>query len=233
MHLRTEHRDNLVLARTRARNQLYAHLDAPRHVDRAAFRAAQGRQFLERLATAGDPAGDTRSTSCARASFVNSPTCARARQDDRDHRDRAQCPGTGGRTLAPQHTLGRRAHGYKLPAEAGQCRSPCLSRQVRCLRTGVALLEASSGDRRRHRLNRRGNRQLNCAIHIVAVNQRRWYPPARDLLARKIAEGKSRKEALRSLKRHLANVICRALQADVGRIAAALARAADVEVFSS
>jgi transposase len=44
---------------------------------------------------------------------------------------------------------------------------------------GVAPLEASSGKRRRHRLDRGGNRQLNCALHRIAVTQGRVYPPAR------------------------------------------------------
>jgi transposase len=62
---------------------------------------------------------------------------------------------------------------------------------------GSAPLPASSGTRQRHRLNRHGNRQLNCALHRIAVNQGRLHPPARAYLARKEAEGKSRKEALR------------------------------------
>jgi transposase len=79
---------------------------------------------------------------------------------------------------------------------------------------GVAPVEASSGDRRRHRLSRRGNRQLNRVLHIIAVVQRRGYAPAQAYVAKKILEGKSRKEALRALKRHLANVVFRALQRD-------------------
>jgi hypothetical protein len=78
----------------------------------------------------------------------------------------------------------------------------------------VAPLEASSGDRRRHRLSRRGNRQLNHVLHVVAMVQRRGFAPAQVYLAKKICEGKSSKEALRALKRQLANVVFRALQRD-------------------
>jgi len=78
--------------------------------------------------------------------------------------------------------------------------------------TGTAPLEASSGERQRHRLNRSGNRQLNCALHRIAVTQARIYPPARAYLERKQAEGKSRREALRCLKRHLARVVYRTLR---------------------
>ena len=72
---------------------------------------------------------------------------------------------------------------------------------------GVAPLDASSGKHQRHRLDRGGNRQLNCALHRIAVTQGRVHPPARAYLERKQAEGKSRREALRCLKRQLARTI--------------------------
>jgi len=78
---------------------------------------------------------------------------------------------------------------------------------------GAAPLPASSGAIQRHRLNRHGNRQLNCALHRIAITQGRHHPPARAYLARKEAEGKSRREALRALKRHLARVVFRILTA--------------------
>jgi transposase len=78
--------------------------------------------------------------------------------------------------------------------------------------TGTAPLPASSGEHRRHRLNRTGNRQLNCALHRIAVTQARMHPPARAYLERKQAEGKTRREALRCLKRHLARVVFNTLK---------------------
>jgi transposase len=72
---------------------------------------------------------------------------------------------------------------------------------------GVAPIPASSGRRDRHRLDRGGNRQLNCALHRLAVTKGRWDPQTADYLARKQAEGKTRMEALRCLKRHLARRI--------------------------
>jgi transposase len=77
---------------------------------------------------------------------------------------------------------------------------------------GVAPLNASSGKQCRHRLNRKGNRQLNCALHRIAVTQGRVHAPTRAFLARKQAEGKSRREALRCLKRRLARVVFRILR---------------------
>lgn len=81
------------------------------------------------------------------------------------------------------------------------------------LHAGTAPLDASSGQQQRHRLNRTGNRQLNCALHRVAITQARCHPPARAYLARKQAEGKTRREALRCLKRHLARTVYRTLKA--------------------
>jgi transposase len=72
---------------------------------------------------------------------------------------------------------------------------------------GVAPLEASSGKHRRHRLDRGGNRQLNCALHRIAITQGRVHAPARAYLERKQAEGKTRREAVRCLKRQLARTV--------------------------
>lgn len=76
---------------------------------------------------------------------------------------------------------------------------------------GVAPIPASSGQTQRMRLNRGGNRQLNRALHVVAVVQARVFPLARTYVARKIASGHSWKDAIRSLKRHLARVVFRLL----------------------
>jgi len=79
---------------------------------------------------------------------------------------------------------------------------------------GVAPLEASSGKYQRHRLDRGGNRQLNCALHRIAITQARVYPPARAYLERKQREGKSRREALRCLKRQLARTVYTTLKSE-------------------
>ncbi len=80
--------------------------------------------------------------------------------------------------------------------------------------SGTAPIEASSGDLRRHRLNRRGNRQLNTALHTAAVCQIRSPGPGQDHYRRKLAELKTTKEAQRSLKRQLSNVVYRHLVDD-------------------
>lgn len=82
----------------------------------------------------------------------------------------------------------------------------------------TAPIKASSGERKRHRLNQRGNRQLNFALHIIAVSQLRYTCPGRDYYDRKRAEGKNTKEALRALKRQISDVVYRTMVADAKRV---------------
>jgi transposase len=77
---------------------------------------------------------------------------------------------------------------------------------------GAAPIPCGSGQTSgRHRLHRGGNRQLNAALYRIAIVQQRHHPHAKAYLARKIAEGKTPREARRALKRHLANVLYRHL----------------------
>jgi transposase len=77
---------------------------------------------------------------------------------------------------------------------------------------GLAPIPISSGKTSRHRLDRGGNRQINEAIHRIAVTRARCHPETRAYLDRKRAEGKSTREAIRCLKRHLARRIWHLLQ---------------------
>jgi transposase len=77
---------------------------------------------------------------------------------------------------------------------------------------GVAPVPASSGQTRRHRLSRGGDRQLNRALHTVVLHRRQHDPVTKDYIARRIAEGKSRREATRLLKRYLARHLYRLLE---------------------
>jgi transposase len=79
---------------------------------------------------------------------------------------------------------------------------------------GTASIEASSGPKVRHRLNRRGNRQLNHALHLVAVTQIRRPSQGRTYYDRKIEAGKSPKEARRALKRRISDTVYNKLRAD-------------------
>jgi transposase len=80
---------------------------------------------------------------------------------------------------------------------------------------GTAPIEVSSGSRKVHRLSRRGNRRVNHAIHMAAVTQiRNKHSDGRAYFEKKLAEGKTRKEALRSLKRRVSDTIYARLQDD-------------------
>jgi transposase len=81
--------------------------------------------------------------------------------------------------------------------------------------SGTAPLEASSGKTKRHRLNRGGNRQLNYALHMMAIARRRGDGETKIYMDRLRSAGKSDKEAMRCLKRQLSNVVFRQLMTEL------------------
>src|SRR5690348_2152782 len=108
-------------------------------------------------------------------------------------------PGVGP-VVAAQLIVGWSHHG-RLRSEA------CFARLA-----GVAPIPASSGQTQRHRLSRGGDRQLNRALHTIALHRRQHDPATRDYIARRIAEGKTTREATRLLKRYLARHLFRLLE---------------------
>jgi transposase len=80
---------------------------------------------------------------------------------------------------------------------------------------GTAPMPVWSSNKARHRLSRTGNRQLNTALHRMALTQARWHPPAKAMIERRKAGGNSGREALRVLKRRLSDVVYAALQQDL------------------
>ena len=103
--------------------------------------------------------------------------------------------------------------GARILAEVGDIRRYPTSSHFASA-NGTAPIPASSGKVVRYRLNRGGNRRLNRALHYVALVQAHSDDRAKAYLARKISTGKSGKEAVRCLKRHLSDAVYRALQAD-------------------
>jgi transposase len=83
---------------------------------------------------------------------------------------------------------------------------------------GAAPVAVSSGEGDQapthHRLDLAGNRQVNSTLHVMHVTQVRGYPPARDYITKKHAQHKTKREARRAHKRHLANVVIRRMWAD-------------------
>jgi transposase len=100
---------------------------------------------------------------------------------------------TGCGPLCAAILIGQTAGAQRFPSDAHFART-----------AGVAPIPVSSGRHERHRLDRGGNRQLNRALHVIAITRGRIDPETRAYLQRKEAEGKSRMEAMRCLKRHLA-----------------------------
>ena len=81
----------------------------------------------------------------------------------------------------------------------------------------TAPVDASSGPRPKHRLNQRGNRKINHAIYIAAISQLRFDTEGRAYYERKLAEGKSSKDAIRSLKRRISDRVYRHINLDAQR----------------
>jgi transposase len=116
----------------------------------------------------------------------------------------AHCP-----QLLAEHGCGTVTAAIIIGHTAGATRFPtdaCFARHA-----GTAPIPASSGNTKRYRLHRGGDRQLNRALHIIALSRARTDPLTRAYLDRRHSEGKTKREAIRCLKRHLARRIWRLL----------------------
>jgi len=111
-------------------------------------------------------------------------------------------PGCGGLTAA------------KLVAETADVRR-FHSKDAFAMHNGTAPIPVWSGQQQRHRLNRGGNRQLNVALHRIAITQLRLGGQARAYIARRMSLGDSKTEAIRALRRQLSDEVYRRLRADV------------------
>ncbi|NYI76137.1 IS110 family transposase [Nocardioides panzhihuensis] len=85
---------------------------------------------------------------------------------------------------------------------------------------GVAPIPASSGNTTRHRLHRGGDRRANSAIHMIIINRLRWHEPTKAYVTRRTAEGKTKSEIIRCLKRAAVRELYRALLTDLNKPAA-------------
>ncbi|HEX5015058.1 MAG TPA: transposase [Candidatus Limnocylindrales bacterium] len=103
------------------------------------------------------------------------------------------------------------------------------SRAAFATHNGTAPVPVWSGNNVRHRLNRGGNRQLNLALHRIAVTQLRLAGPGRDYVAKRIVAGDTKTEAIRALKRRISDEVFRRLTVDEatrGRVVDAVTAAA-------
>jgi transposase len=202
IRLLSDHRRDLVAERTRVQNRLRWHLlelspELERSLRRGSFDKPRQLERVDRRLR--------RMPACARVRVAREQI-ARLRALSREvdalahellvlveaHRPQLLAE-TGCGALTAAVLIGRTAGAERFPSDASFARL-----------TGTAPIPCSSGQRDRHRLDRGGDRQLNSALHIIAITRARYDPATKAYLARKEAEGKTRKAALRCLKRHLA-----------------------------
>ena len=202
IRLLSDHRDQLVAERTRIQNRLRWHLLqlCPELEARLPNGGLTRQVVQERIATRlrnirDDPrarvARDQLRHICTLSSQINElerelGTLVAA------HRP-ALLAEQGCGVLTAATLIGRTAGAKRFPTDAHFARQ-----------TGTAPIPASSGQVVRHRLHRGGDRRLNSALHMIAITKARLDPQTKAYLERKRAEGKTKREALRCLKRHLA-----------------------------
>jgi transposase len=205
LHLLLEAREDLIGETTRVRNRLHAHLLVllPGYGGAVANLVAA----RHRTKVAGLLRGNaTLQAELARALLLRLKTLERETEIltrriaalVADH-PLLRLPGAGPITVA------------RLVAEVGEVRRFRSADALASL-AGVAPIPASSGQVQRMRLNRGGNRKLNRALYIIALAQWRFHPPATAYVARRMeADGKTWREAMRALKRHLVRTVFRLL----------------------
>lgn len=201
--LLVDHREDLVNARTQAQNRLRWHLhgldpelDPPARLLDSLVRLDELTDWL-----AGRPASVVVRIATELVADIRELT-VRERALERELADRVASvaprllalPGCG--VLSAAKLIGETANRDRFRSEA------CFA-----MHAGVAPIPASSGKTNRHRLARGGNRQLNAALHRIAVTQARIDGPGREYYQRRRANGDTKMEALRALKRRLARVV--------------------------
>jgi transposase len=204
-----DHREQLISERTRMQNRLRFHLlvlDSEfeasirsRTLDQPAVQAAV-RKRLSRM----QPSAQVRAARCELAHITRLTSEVNELLHDLDQLTVAHNP-----QLRAEKGCGPVTAAILIGHTAGAQRFPTDGHFAR--QAGTAPIPAASGRTSRHRLHRGGDRQLNKALHIIALVKARTDPDTRAYLARKREEGKSNREALRCLKRHLARRIWRLL----------------------
>jgi transposase len=207
-----EHREDLVKTRTQTINRLHAVLTrlvaggAPKNL------TAEHAAALLRGVRPRDVAAKTLR---GLASDLISEIRALDRRITKAARDIQAAVTASGSTLTDLHGIGVLTAG-KILGRVGDI-SRFRSAAAFASYTGTAPIEVSSGEVTRHRLSRAGDRQLNSCLHIMALTQIRTNSEGRAYYQRKRSEGKSKKEALRCLKRRLSDQVYRQILRDQQR----------------
>ena len=211
LRLLSDQRDNLVAERTRLINQLHAqmlHIDPAYKEKSGRLTAKRGIQYCRDLHLPDGPALiQTRLLIAHQLAdqvldlFTAIATLTRelTRRVNALSSPLQRLPGLGPLLIA--RLLGELGSTLRLPSAAALAAL-----------AGIAPVTVASGGRSGHRVNRGGNRQLNRVFHLLAWCQRRWEPKAQVYFAKKRAEGKTERAALRCLKRRLVDVVFRLLR---------------------
>jgi transposase len=212
LRLLSDHRDNLVVDRTRLINQLHAQmlqLD-PRYEEQSGpLTQAAGVRYCQEFALSpATPLGQTRLLIVRQLAARITALMAEIKALTACLERRVAALGT---PLGTLRGVGPVVAG-RLLGELG-CTPRVHSAAALAALAGIAPIAVASGGRQGHRVNFGGNRQLNRAIHIIALTQRRCEPLARAYYDKKRAEGKTARAAMRCLKRRLVDVLFRLLRA--------------------
>lgn len=190
-----------VAERTRALNQLQAlHITAPPAL-RERIGAGNGTKLARRLARmrTGTGADVQETTTLAVLRDLARRALALKEQTDHYEREIETLVRSLDPTLLDEPGVGPISAGKLLACNPRRFKSEAAF--ARC--NGTAPIPASSGKTIRHRLSRGGDRQINNALYIIALSRSIHHPETRAYLERRISEGKTKREAMRSLKRHL------------------------------
>jgi len=202
IRLLCDYRDQLVAERTRAINTLRWHLLALDPELEASLRPSglQGPRIRAKVARHLAKLGDGAQVKIAKGFLRRITEITRqelALRAEMNTLIAAHSP-----QLLAEHGCGTITAAILIGHTAGAERFPTDASFAR--HAGTAPIPASSGNTTRHRLHRGGDRQLNRALHTIALSRARTDPHTRAYLDRRAAEGKTKLEALRCLKRHLA-----------------------------
>jgi transposase len=214
LKLLNDHRDDLIRHRTRLSNQAHHELVILRPGYQTVVKSLRSKKHV--VAALALIEGD----SSIRAELTRDRLKRRLQLDDEIYRlgKRIQAKLVESKTTLTQLKGAGTFVAAKILGEVGDV-SRIRSKAAFASLAGTAPVPASSGQRNRHRLNRGGNRQLNHALHVIAKAQSRIVPEVRVYVGKKMEEGKSYKEGLRCLQRHLSNVIYKTLVEDAKRVA--------------
>ena len=204
-------REGAVLARTAAINQLRALIVAAPEPLRASLRGLSFAELVTRCAQLRPGARDasTRAGALALRSTARRITSLSAEARDLT-REITQLVSATAPALLHESGVGSISAARILIAwsHRGRFRSEAAFAML----AGTSPIPASSGQTIRHRLNRGGDRQLNRALHTIAISRRATHRPTRDYIDRRIRDGKTAREINRCLKRYLARHLYRLLE---------------------